>query len=261
VYDYNHTKMQKNDLGDQDVGEVAASLTQHINNKQNKSLNTFELYPIIINAYQSNQFKKFPSSTMVISQDFLKADGSISKRFMCMPFSNQTVKKIIKHNYHLFEVLPDSLPRKFYIDIDIKKTDPSFGLKTYTEIHQIVISFMQTFMQTNCQSTFDTKHAQCLVVHNSAEKQSLHFIFPIYLKNVSDTKCFAHVLSHFIQSSANVFMMEVLDFSVYNSNQNFRLPFQSKVGKDDLILEPLHTKSIKSPIDYIVGISYNVERC
>ena len=180
-------------------------------------------------------------SSIIISKDKKsKNNPKVYKEFSYIPSGNDTLKSLIQTNHNLYEVLPSNLPRHFYIDCDIKEDNDLFSVYNYPKIIKLLTSGIFKIMQHVFQQ--DHELFAAFIVKNDTIKQSCHIIFPtINLKNVQDTKHFAMILKHYIEdeesSVIDLYEREILsktmDYKVYSINQNFRLPLQTKLGKDD----------------------------
>jgi len=252
-------------------GAAAATAVSTNITREKKSLSPFRWYSRLEHIYATQDYKANPHTTIVFSQDMKKASGDTCKHYTFAPYSIPLIKKITDDNAYMYEVLSNKLPRRFYMDIDIKPfnrdnqtPNPAYKKHTYDEILQATIKLVQHILHAcfNITDPIDPNQVNCFVVKDTTTKQSLHIIFPVYLKDVQDTKFFAQILKHQLLISPQlpedirhvlVYNNEpIIDFAVYSCNQNFRLPFNSKIGKDDLILEPIK----KSPTlpNHLVGI-------
>lgn len=230
--------------------------------KEIKSLNALRWKTKQAQAFESDIFRASPKTTILLAQDVIyPSSTAIKKRYTTLPYTENHLQLILSQNQHFYELIHDRLPRKLYMDIDISHDSPYFKTKSYIQIRKELITMMNALLNT----TFDTtnrssithKNTHCFVVQDDSKKQSMHIIFPIYLCNKEDTSYFAHIMKHFLHSTYNnPFLTAVVDFSVYSSNRCFRMPYQSKIDKPDLILTPI--SSTTSPLlqDHLVGI-YN----
>ena len=195
---------------------------------------------------------KSKSSSIIISKDKKSKNiPKVCKEFSYIPIHSEDpfmkLDSLIKTNHNMYELIPDEIPRHFYIDCDIKEDNDIFSLYDYPKIIKLLtsgifhimqhISFDSTLQDNNTHNLFSA-----FTVENDEHKQSCHIIFPtINLQNVKDTKHFALILKHYIEDEdcdwlepdEREILSKTMDYKVYSSNQNFRLPLQTKLGKDD----------------------------
>jgi len=142
-------------------------------------------------------------------------------------YGNMTYDKINdiwKTNNNLYEILDDK-PRKAYFDIDkyfISKEDTDNMLKQF---YKLVFDTLG----------FDKKDAYISYgegIKNDKLKISYHIIFNngYYFENIEDIKKFKCHIEYLVNSNKDYDLLsdKVLDMKVYNKNQAFKLPYQSK---------------------------------
>jgi len=144
-------------------------------------------------------------------------------------------------NECLYEVLPASLPRYFYADLDRKKhknehvnvlpliTAMRKAVKScYKEVFGGDFNYDDIGIWESCRST----------------KVSFHFRFPFAFANQYDCKQFSKVVLQKCLSMKELCYSHdgakstVFDINPYSNNQNFRLPGQCKWGKASPPLKP-----------------------
>lgn len=187
---------------------------------------------------------KSKSTSIIISKDKRSKDKTNPKVYKEYSYiASNSLKSLIQSNHNLYEVLPDDLPRHFYIDCDIKEDNDIFKMYDYPKIIKLLTNGIFNILQeVNSSNSSENNIYTAYIVENDKEKQSCHIIFPnINLRNVQDTKHFSLILKHYIEDEKcdwikpeeREIMSKTMDYKVYSSNQNFRLPFQTKLGKDD----------------------------
>lgn len=178
----------------------------------------------------------------------------VKKRYTVVPYECGWLRWLMQSrtNKYVYEVLPVHLPRRLYMDIDIPGEHPCYRQWTYEQIVAQATELVRSVLTTHSLSSSATTtldQVVCFVVKDDSRKQSLHITSPVYLLNHEDTKNFVTLLRYNHHSTT----LLPIDYAVYSRNQNFRLPYQSKYGKDVLILEPCGDCSF---LQHFVGL-YN----
>lgn len=210
--------------------------------------------------YQDDNYQSHPlTNVLVLSQDYVTMHGKISKRYTFVPYHPSHIPIT---NNNMYEVLHEDLPRNFYMDIDIKKDNPLFNKFTYHDIVEAAKTAVRITLHDAFSISNDLSNTIVFVVKHATEKQSLHIIFPsIAFRRCKDAKFFSRVLESHVHQHAPDHVKNVLchapgaciiDFRVYSRNQNFRLPYNSKLNKNKLILEPFYP--IQQQHEHLVGI-------
>ena len=212
---------------------------------QNSSLNVFQTLRW---EYKLDKLYKSipdPNQVIVLSKDHTNKNkpNNVYKVYSYIPRDRELLKGLIQQNHHLYEVLPANLPRHFYIDCDIKQGNPLFDQYNYKQIISLITTGIFHILSKAFPRYAFTPCSTAFIVNNDTHKQSCHIIFPtINLKNVQDTKHFTLILKYYIEiGHADIglhpdqqeLLLNTMDYKVYSINQNFRLPYQSKLGKDD----------------------------
>lgn len=178
------------------------------------------------------------------------------KRYKTIIYEPNFINKALQPNMYIFEVLPVELPRRFYVDIDVKEESPVFLRYTYSELVEATINVVQEAYKKVTQQEFDVAQVATSVVENTTHKQSIHMTFPIYLSNHMATLRFAQVVLNTVDPDdilAKDLKEPLLDMSVYSRNQCFRCLNQSKYGKQDYTLTPFEGAP-QDPVDHLVGL-------
>ena len=96
------------------------------------------------------------------------------------------LKKLTKSNNHLYEIIPEHLPRYFFMDIDIKKEELTKEEKSYLEKNDILEKLKEAIS-----AVFEVDISDVVVLQSppSTEKLSCHLIFKdIILRNREESK-------------------------------------------------------------------------
>jgi hypothetical protein len=161
--------------------------------------------------------------------------------------------------------LYEDLPRKFDVDLDLKPEDDVDNLSLHTIIttttNAIKMIFEKEFKAHS--HTFEEKEREpCIFVssHDKGNpKKSAHLIFPsILFRNLRENQMFVAIIKyHMLHSSSKLIDIQhkalinkCFDFNVYTKNRVFRLPYQSKKGKNNILIPSNFT----SDYPYLVGI-------
>ena len=180
-----------------------------------------------------------------------------TRQFSSMPFDVDAINSVLSHDNNYYELVPEALPRKFYVDIDISSTKENFGKYSFEEIVQQTHSLVKKALAKVDESyPWDEQSIRVCRAKTTA-KQSLHLMYPIYFKNQADIKCFSVIISSIINAADYPALMTAnevyFDFTVYKRNQNMRCLYQSKVEKNNPFV-PFCPEDPKQPSEYLVGI-------
>ena len=86
-----------------------------------------------INTLANRSVETDPESTIIIQRD---TEGT--KKVNAVLKSVEELKELAKEDHHIYEIIPEHLPRCFFMDIDIKKADLTKEEKEYTKYHGII---------------------------------------------------------------------------------------------------------------------------
>ena len=184
------------------------------------------------------------SNEMILSRDY---DDQNRKEYKIMT-------TLPKADINAYEVLPSNLPRRFYLDLDLKRTHDDFATTSSDDmITKTLLNLDQVFKLEFTKLKNALKDPIILKTSNESKKRSAHVIFPnLILEDAIQTKYLVQILK------GHKTHLPYMDFAVYSNNQNFRLPNQSKAGPvDDLGLSTnpiLIPPSNKKPEECLVGI-------
>ena len=97
---------------------------------------------------------------VVLSKDNLNTNG---KLFSCIDYNNKNIKTILSNNSHVYELLYRDLPRKFYVDIDMKPDCPLFDKYSIDQMIQNVIEILDNiFKDVSKKKDGITTNTKCL---------------------------------------------------------------------------------------------------
>ena len=194
---------------------------------------------------------------VVLSKDNLNTNG---KLFSIIDYNDENIKTILANNFHAYELLYRDLPRKFYVDIDMKPDCPLFDKYSIDQMIQNVIEILDNIFKDVFPEKKDLLSNPCIFVSDLDSqnlKKSAHIIFPHFiLKNLDQTLHIKIILKTYLEYHKielpyqNFIHHKIIDLNVYGNNQNFRLPFQSKKGKNNVLIpyQKVHAK------DCLVGL-------
>lgn len=181
--------------------------------------------------------------------------------------SYNTLNNIWKINNHLFEVLQNK--RKPYFDIEFPANGNIERVKIFTNIKKCIyyvfeklgynINHNDLYISSSV-GIFDNKND----IWYNLPKYSYHIIINknIYFDSVDDIKMFKKYLNYIICTEFKNIIIDsksAIDLCVYAINQQFKLPFNSKI-KDNAIIQ-LPNKKDYDLKDYLISFgiddSYN----
>jgi len=190
----------------------------------------------------------------------------IVKNFDVIPFDKNECKNILKADMHLYEVIYNELPRKFYVDIDLDHEHFLYDRvqvdDMITTVHQFISFVMNKEKGCIHQShqIDDSIRFVSFVSNDFTSKKSVHLIYPqLVFRDVDELLLFRSILNFHIQFSLDEakftstqidIIKKTMDMSVYSRNRSFRLPGQTKMGKSTY----LKPKSMVRTVDMFVGI-------
>lgn len=159
------------------------------------------------------------SNEMILSRDY---DDQNKKEYKIMT-------SLPKADINAYEVLPTNLPRRFYLDLDLKPSNTDFAsTSTDDMITKTLVNLDQVFKLEFAKLKNPLINPIILKTSNESKKRSAHVIFPnLILEDAIQTKYLVQILK------GHKTHLPYMDFSVYSNNQNFRLPNQSKAGPVD----------------------------
>lgn len=187
-----------------------------------------------------------------------------TRTYTYIRYSKDAIDDYLSTNYCAFELLPEKLPRKFYVDIDIKPDEMNYNKYSFDEIINQVTRLLKASLELlDAAYSFNESDVFACYAKNIKIKQSLHIVYPVYFNNQKDLKEFAAVVYHKITHEEYPALCSsdgvvYFDKNVYGRNQNMRCLYQSKYGKQNRLF-PLDKKKGK-PSDYLLGIYENADR-
>lgn len=201
--------------------------------------------------------KKDETPIILLSRDSPTTNG---KQFTTVEYNDKNIKKLLASNFHGYEFLYRELPRKFYVDVDLKPTSALYQKYTTEKMIQYVIEILDKIMSHVFPQKKDLlKNPNIFVsdLDNQRVKKSAHIIFPNFiLKNLDEIIHIKLILKSYLHHHkielphSEIVAEHIIDLNVYRNNQNVRLPFQSK--KDDTTrFIPLKRTSLKN---HFVGV-------
>jgi len=148
---------------------------------------------------------------------------------------------------HFFEHIFAHQDRKFYLDIDLDQVKINefppklrgFGLKFITDrLMDDLIKTLNSLWSTMFSRPFNPHQDIIIFESHTQQKSSFHVVFPTTF--CSRSICVA--MFDYILDNIDTFFKHCYDKGVYSSSQNFRMVFNSKLGKNNIKL-PCHNWS------------------
>jgi len=194
----------------------------------------------------------------------------LEDKYIYIPVKETNKEKFIYNDSHLYEILDisyrndrENLYYSLYFDLETKNEDI---LKIYNTnekkddlINNFIDSFFDYLLNFLSSKIIDQIYKNFLVFKNKNQdnKLSYHIIInSITFKNLDDMK--KDIIEKFIKSSQyhtflietrlKEFNVDIIDKSVYKKNQSFRLPFQSKIENNNILIN--YTTNIENKDDY-----------
>ena len=128
---------------------------------------------------------------------FLSTEVKDYRAYDSIEYNKDDINKFLMKNNSIYELLPSELPRKFYVDIDIKPTNLNYMKYTYDQIvdntTKAVLSACEAIEHKIPE--INSNDIYVCVTENSNIKQRLHITYPIYFKNQKDIKYFSGVVN------------------------------------------------------------------
>ena len=181
------------------------------------------------------------------------------RAYTSIEYDTEKLNTLLNEDKSYYEVLPENLPRKFYVDIDIKPIHKNYMKYTYQEIVDDTTKVLSASCKLiNPDIKFNIDDIYVCISENSAIKQSLHITYPLYLKNQKDIKYLSSIIKHLIYTNPTDYPALIFDNElywdpvVYSKNQNMRCLFQSKLNKKNKLIPFNRTDC--TPVDYFIGI-------
>ena len=201
----------------------------------------------------SDVFSKTNETPIILlSRDSPNSNG---KQFTTVEYNYKNIKALLSCNFHGYELLYQELPRKFYVDVDMKPSSPLFDKYTTEQMIQCVIEILDTIFTQVFPNKFHLlKNPNIFVSDLDSQnvKKSAHILFPNFvLKNLDETIHIKLILKTYLNNMKiklphpEIVDEKIIDLNVYGNNQNFRLPFQSKKGKTNTLI-PVKRTSFKN---------------
>ena len=142
-----------------------------------------------------------------------------------------------KTDNHLFEVISPIEPIKLYFDIDKRKeTD---------EDMEIILKLLLKLVKRTLEIDIGDESALCYGEGQKEDYQKISFHLiscnGTYFKNMNDLKTYTSYLKYVIGTEVEYEPLRngILDFNVYKKNQVFKLPYNTKVGKNSIVQKPM----------------------
>jgi hypothetical protein len=153
------------------------------------------------------------------------------------------LRKLLKENHYIYEVIPEHLPRYFFMDVDAnyyyedkvtKENKENFteDEKKYLEENDII-----EILRERISEILDIEIEDLVILQSlpTTDKLSYHLVFrDIILRNNDESKALYKYIEQNIQDIPVLSKKEpraVLDGSIYTKNRPMRLLNQSKIGK------------------------------
>ena len=182
--------------------------------------------------------------------------------------SQEAFIRLASNTEHLFEVLPECLPRHFYSDLD-------WAMEEHPDVDVVLgeyLAYVAAFLKDHwdfeisddVQISTSCGVAKCGSFKN-VKKASFHLRFPFGFRNQAEAKCFADRLHEALDTDQPPGLMyynakkkcrePVFDNSTFSKNQSWRCLYSSKIEDKTRKLLPYGNSS---PLfkDHIVGL-YN----
>ena len=213
---------------------------------------------------------EYSPKNIILAHENPTSDNPASREFVYFPFDVKVINKIFMEDKNLYEILPEKLPRKFPVDIDIKPEHKNYDKYTYPEIIDAMTTVVQyCYGKIANGEIIDISKIISSIVVKIDRKQSLHIIYPINFENQTDSLLFAKYVELTIQDCTVLEISEAqkilknddeiyFDRSIYSINQNLRMIYQSKKKYPGYTFQPFNS-DIKEPIYYLAGIYENAK--
>ena len=232
-----------------------------------KERSTFErvFYYNVGNATQLKKEKKYtPPKELAISKKSLKdigithstkGRGENGVYYAYGGMTKKELKGIWKENNNLFEIIEDK-ERKPYFDIDKKfnsdeKKNNLIWKKTIKQLQQL----LKNEINIDIYDKEKTAFCEGKGTKDSYFKYSAHIIINngFIFKNKIENKMFMEHLKRVIMNNNKYELLrdDVLDFAPYGNNQDFKLPYQSKVNQN--IIQIPKENYLQDLKHYLVG--------
>ena len=91
----------------------------------------------------------------------------------------KNLKKLTKSNNHLYEIIPEHLPRYFFMDIDIKKEELTEEEKSYLEKNDIIEKLKEAMS-----AVFEVNISDVVVLYTTGQTNNcMYFNFQLSVRN------------------------------------------------------------------------------
>ena len=213
---------------------------------------------------------EYSPKNIILAHENPTSDNPASREFVYFPFDIKVVNKIFMKDRNLYEILPENLPRKFPVDIDIKPEHKNYDKYNYPEINDAMTTIIKyCYFKVMNGDIFDITKIVTSIVVKIDRKQSLHIIYPINFENQQDALLFAKYVEQTIMECTVPEISEAqkilkngneiyFDRSIYSINQNLRMIYQSKKKYPGYTFQPFNP-DIKEPVEYLAGIYENAK--
>ena len=169
--------------------------------------------------------EKRPKNNVVLSIDS-KSKNNYYKYFGSLPLNK--LNQYFKDNIHAYEILPSKTPVKMYFDVDITKM-------VSEENNELIKNLVIKLITNEGISDKDILIFAGRGKTGDGIKQSYHFVVnDKYFRSMDDLCMFKNYIQYIIYTEDEYTPLRhnVLDFNVYKKNQAFKLPYQTKGGKN-----------------------------
>jgi hypothetical protein len=197
---------------------------------------------------------RFITPCFIIAKDRINKEGYIVKEYAVEEFErmcrkNHVFNKLFEtqHDINSYELLYNDLPRKFCTDLDLDDISVNITIDEMIDATKDAIKSLISKDFCNNHVNIDN----CMILtserNNSSSKKSAHLIFQdLKFRNLHETQLFVRLLRHHLSSDdINPKIAEILtkcfDHGIYTKNRLFRMPFQSKLEKQNKLI-PLNFK-------------------
>ena len=205
---------------------------------------------------------------MIFSKEYPNSDNTETyRKYTFTYYDKDEIDTLLQDDNNINEIIPDSLPRKFFVDIDIKPSEPNYTKYSFDEIivaMNEIVKYTVTLVDKNMK--LDESLIRVLYVKNINRKKSLHLIYPFALRSCQEGKYFSSLVNSVIKDDTIQTLKDYqdvlydstigkmyFDLAVYSSNQNFRMCYQTKLMYPNYHFEP-YDETYTKPSDYFVGI-------
>ena len=191
-----------------------------------------------INKFHCDIFKSKNPKVVVCYEELSKTSmgDRTHKSFGLVPQDSLKEMYNNKEDNHLYECIISSMPRKIYFDVDGRFISIDHNKKLINLINEIIGIILN--IDDNISNPIKTNICYGEGIKSSLnspsyKKGSFHIVVnDYYFKNQMEQKLAMNYIENLIETEDKFKPLRDgnLDFKVYNKNQLFKLPFQTKVG-------------------------------